>query len=72
MKPARRIEELTESILNDGRRPDCRSFSPPWFAGRWLDWHRETGCSLDDGRPRTPDGAREIAEGIAHGRKGHP
>lgn len=41
----------------------CRNFSPPWFSGRWRDWHRGHGCELDDGEPCTPAGAAEIAAG---------
>jgi len=71
MKPARRIEELTEAIMNNDHHKECTYFAPHWFAGRWLDWHRETGCSLDDSRPRTPDGAKQIADGVALGNKVH-
>lgn len=28
---------------------------------RWKDWHRGSGCSLDDGKPRTESGAAEVA-----------
>jgi hypothetical protein len=43
--------------------PGCSDFSPLWFRGRWRDWHRGHGCSLDDGHPRSPEGATEIAAG---------
>lgn len=41
----------------------CTNFSPPWFRGRWRDWHRGHACDKDDGRPRTLEGATEIASG---------
>jgi hypothetical protein len=41
----------------------CTNTSPPWFTGRWQDWHRGHGCDLDDGKPRTKAGADEIAAG---------
>jgi len=42
----------------------CRNWSPPWFTGRWRDWHRGHGCELDDGKPCTPEGLLEIKRGI--------
>lgn len=44
---------------------DCKSYSPPWFKGRWRDWHRGHGCYLDDGQPRSDAGAAEISTGGA-------
>jgi hypothetical protein len=44
-------------------RPACIDNSPPWFTGRWRDWHRGHGCDKDDGKPRTPEGAAEIEAG---------
>jgi hypothetical protein len=41
-------------------RDKCTNFSPPWFSGRWVDWHRSHGCDLDDGKPRSAEGAAEI------------
>jgi hypothetical protein len=41
----------------------CTQYSPPWFTGRWRDWHRGHGCEKDDGKPRTPEGALEIEQG---------
>ena len=43
----------------------CDDNSPPWFTGRWRDWHRGHGCDKDDGKPRTPDGQREIDDHAA-------
>lgn len=40
---------------------NCQAFCPPQFRGRWRDWHRGKGCSLDDGLPRTAEGMAEIA-----------
>ena len=42
----------------------CRNMSPPWFTGRWRDWHRGHGCNLDDGKPRSDEAKAEI---VAHG-----
>lgn len=39
----------------------CNNYCPPEYAGHWRDWHRGSGCSLDDGKPRTSKGAVEIA-----------
>ncbi len=49
-------------VLNrqEGR---CTNNSPPWFTGRWRDWHRGHGCDKDDGQPRTVEGALEIQSG---------
>lgn len=41
----------------------CTNNSPPWFTGRWRDWHRGHGCDKDDGKPRTPEGEAEIERG---------
>ena len=38
----------------------CTDFTPPWFTGRWRDWHRGHGCDQDDGKFRTSEGQREI------------
>jgi hypothetical protein len=52
---------------------DCNDFCPPEFTGRWRDWHRGSGCALDDGKPRTPEGAQEIAAlGVDHKRAAEP
>ncbi len=42
------------------------SDSPPWFRGRWRDWHRGHGCEKDDGRPRSVEAQAEIN---AHARR---
>jgi hypothetical protein len=42
------------------KEAECRDLSPPWFTGRWRDWHRGHGCGKDDGRQRTPEGQAEI------------
>jgi hypothetical protein len=68
---AKPIEEFTRrneaknaaGFLAQEPRPTCANMSPPWFAGRWLDWHRGHGCDKDDGKPRTPEGEAEIAAG---------
>ena len=47
----------------------CLDHCPSAFTGRWRDWHRGSGCSLDDGGPRTEEGAAEIAAlGVDHRR----
>jgi hypothetical protein len=38
----------------------CPGDSPPWFSGRWRDWHRGHGCEKDDGRPRSAEAIEEI------------
>lgn len=49
------------------KRDDCRAFCPPEMRGPWRNWHRGSGCSLDDGKPRTSAGAAEIAAlGVDH------
>jgi hypothetical protein len=49
-------------------RQQCTDFCPAEFSGRWQDWHRGSGCTLDDGKPRTVVGAQEIATlGYDHG-----
>lgn len=50
-------------MSDDDGRFGCIDFSPPWFVGRWRDWHRGHGCDKDDGKPRTAEGAAEIAAG---------
>ena len=46
-------------VPSDGHR--CTSLSPRAFSGYWRDWHRGSRCSLDDGIPRTHQGAADIA-----------
>ena len=47
----------------------CLDHFPPEFSGRWRDWHRGSGCSLDDGGQRSEEGAAEIAAlGVDHQR----
>lgn len=69
-------DDLSEAIAAINRRvaaspqgdkPPCKDMSPPWFTGRWRDWHRGHGCDKDDGRPRTPEGQAEIERGGRHG-----
>jgi hypothetical protein len=43
--------------------PACTNNTPQGFTGHWRDWHRGHGCDKDDGKPRTPEGAAEIAAG---------
>ena len=40
----------------------CANGTPPWFTGRWQDWHRGHGCDRDDGKPRSEDAKIEIAQ----------
>jgi len=55
------------SEINTDPRPltygphECDSNSPPWFTGRWRDWHRGHGCRKDDGKPRSAEAVAEIA-----------
>jgi hypothetical protein len=50
------------------KKETCRNFSPPWFTGRWRDWHRGHGCNLDDGKPRSAAAVAEIyGEEAPHG-----
>jgi hypothetical protein len=49
-------------VLNN-QKERCTNDSPPWFTGRWRDWHRGHGCDKDDGQPRTIEGALEIEHG---------
>ena len=44
----------------------CANHTPPWFTGRWRDWHRGHGCDRDDGKPRTEDAHTEIAQHTAN------
>lgn len=64
------FERLRLELLNAGRPSSyldladpaaCPGDSPPWFTGRWRDWHRGHGCEKDDGRPRAPEAIDEIA-----------
>lgn len=57
------VPDAERSIVTSGARPLCLNNSPPWFSGRWRDWHRGHGCDKDDGRPRTAEGAIEIERG---------
>ncbi len=41
---------------------DCSDNSPPWFTGRWQDWHRGHGCSKDDGFSRSLAAVTEISQ----------
>jgi hypothetical protein len=60
------VAEATRDVLMElrvhaGEVPRCTDYSPPGFTGRWRDWHRGHGCDRDDGKPRSPEGAAEIA-----------
>lgn len=44
----------------EAKRPQCNNYSPPWYGGRWRDWHRGHGCHLDDGKPRSYGAQEEI------------
>ena len=50
------IATIQRRIAQDphGAKPPCSNMSPPWFTGRWRDWHRGHGCDKDDGKPRAP------------------
>jgi hypothetical protein len=43
-------------------REPCTNGTPPWFTGRWRDWHRGHGCDRDDGQPRSAEAMAEIAQ----------
>jgi hypothetical protein len=45
--------------------------TPPWFTGRWRDWHRGHGCHLDDGKSRSEEALEEINVG-GFARGGNP
>lgn len=51
------------SIVVESTGQPCSNNSPPWFTGRWRDWHRGHRCDKDDGKPRTAEGAAEIERG---------
>jgi len=44
----------------------CTRATPPWFTGRWRDWHRGHGCAQDDGQPRSEAAITEIAQHAAN------
>jgi DNA-directed RNA polymerase subunit RPC12/RpoP len=44
----------------------CIDSTPPWFVGRWRDWHRGHGCDQDDGKPRSDACVAEIAQHAAN------
>lgn len=52
-----------ERLIAEASRPKCQEFCPPWMVGHWRDWHRGHGCHLDDGKPRSEAGIREIGTG---------
>jgi hypothetical protein len=55
------------NVKGDPTKPPCRTYCPPEMRGHWRNWHRGSGCSLDDGQPRSPGGAAEIAAlGVDH------
>lgn len=60
--PMAAVQEAQEAALGKPY-PRCMNMTPPWFKGRWKDWHRSHGCELDDGNPRTAEGEAEIAAG---------
>lgn len=49
----------------------CSLDTPPWFVGRWRDWHRSHGCDKDDGRPRSAEAITEIAQHAANSTTGY-
>jgi 5'-deoxynucleotidase YfbR-like HD superfamily hydrolase len=53
-------------VVSTSPRPQgpCTNYSPSWYRGRWIDWHRGHSCALDDGKPRSLDAQAEIR---AHG-----
>ena len=57
--------ESVDAVHLNRNAPACTNFVPPWFTGRWRDWHRGHGCDKDDGRSRTPEGKAEIEAGGA-------
>lgn len=59
----------TVLIIEEPKReaPECSNMSPPWFKGRWRDWHRGHGCNKDDGKARTAEGHAEINAGPSRG-----
>lgn len=59
------IDERGQKLMAERHpdKPECPNNSPPWFKGRWRDWHRGHGCNKDDGNPRTPEGQAEIDAG---------
>ena len=44
----------------------CQRATPPWFTGRWRDWHRGHGCAQDDGQPQSEAAITEIAQHAAN------
>ena len=44
----------------------CIRNTPPWFTGRWRDWHRGHGCAQDDDQPRSEAAVTEIAQHAAN------
>lgn len=48
----------------------CSNSTPPWFTGRWKDWHRGHGCGQDDGKPRSDAAITEIAQHAANAASG--
>lgn len=61
----RAVSAIEELRAVPGPRPRCANYSPPWYTGRWRDWHRGHGCDKDDGDPRSAEGAAEIERGGA-------
>ena len=45
---------------------NCSQTTPPWFIGRWKDWHRGHGCPQDDGFPRSAEAVAEISQHAAN------
>ena len=44
----------------------CSLATPPWFTGRWKDWHRGHACDQDDGKPRSEAAVTEISQHAAN------
>jgi len=49
----------------------CTNHTPPWFTGRWQDWHRGHGCAQDDGKPRSPESLIEVTQHEANKATGY-
>lgn len=52
--------------MTAGGGSPCAHPTPPWFTGRWQDWHRGHGCGQDDDQPRSEAAVTEIAQHAAN------
>lgn len=67
--PAVDLATVSAPDLATPKGERCTAFCPPEMRGHWKDWHRGSGCSLDDGNPRTAAAVKEIAAlGVDHPR----